>query len=217
MKFLLTIVTLTLLVGCSSGPPPKAWIVRANTDQVTGVQSCAVVAPDYSQSIGGDTWYTTSIGSLYPFVEKRSDVGLIVGVVSGGRAKIPPGDIVWRVDQNPPRYLSVNNTPSFGPQPQESDFSNLTAEQRSAIEASQAMISGLMSSIQQGVTAVSGEEAQEMLQEMKSGTALLFRAAAAPASGGSVALAGQWREDGTLRPIPLGSDFAVALSECGVV
>ena len=43
----------------------------------------------------------TRVGALYPFVDQKGAHGLLVGVASGGRIRVPSGDILWRIDEQP--------------------------------------------------------------------------------------------------------------------
>lgn len=83
-----------------------AWSVVRTQDPITGRQTCAVSALD---RIGGMRF--TQVGILYAVVENNSDAGLLVGVSSGGRWRVPIGDIVWRVDDKPYRTLRAMDNP----------------------------------------------------------------------------------------------------------
>jgi hypothetical protein len=53
------------------------------------------------------------VGLLYPFVENNPDQGVLVGVSSGGRYRMPTGDILWRVDDKPFRTLRAQDNPAL--------------------------------------------------------------------------------------------------------
>lgn len=160
----------------------------------------------------------TRTGYLYPFVENNSKLGLLVGVSSGGRVRVPPGDIVWRVDDAPYRTLIAAKTPVIEENPLPIDTSGMTAEVRKSIEASMAASAGMISSIQNGTTAVAGEEAQEMLAEMRTGNELIYRTVAASQSFGltnsSTMAVGRYNGK-DLAPFPLDASFESALQQCG--
>ena len=81
--------------------PVEFWQVSRTSDPITGATSCIVAAVDRA----GKSSFTPA-GMLYPFVEKSSVHGLLVGVSSGGRFRLPTGQIIWRVDERPFRTLS---------------------------------------------------------------------------------------------------------------
>ena len=78
------------------------------------------------------------------------------------------------------------------------------------------MTAGFLSSVQNGVTAVGAPEATQVLNEMRAGTELLFRAtASAPAAGlpsSQTFAVGQLR-DGAVRPILIDDSFHRSLKE----
>lgn len=216
MKQFFGLVLVVALAGCASTDTAakSTWTAARQTDPVTGVSRCVVTAPD--RLFGSN--YTKST-HLYPFVETNSEAGLLVGASVGGTVRYAAGDIVWRVDQNSPRTITMAETPAIGAQTAPLATEGMTAEQKEVIEASMKMTAGITSSIQNGITAVGGEKAREMLAEMKAGQGLLFRAAAAaPAAGipnDKAFQVGQVTGDG-LRPIPLDETFHAALAECGL-
>ena len=185
------------LSGCATtSGPQETWQALRASDPITGSERCTVTAPDRSFGRG----YTRA-GFIYPFVEMNSEVGLLVGVMSGGNYRVPPGDVQWRVDSNDHRTLRANRTPVIG--------------ERSGVMFNE----GLMSSVRNGITAVDGDEAEEMLAEMLAGTGLLYRAAATANMAGLAtsrsASVGRMTSDG-LEPYPLDASFRAALSECGI-
>ena len=207
---------IALLVGaCASSPQQRdVWTVTESVDPITSVSRCIVAPPD--RACG--TAYTRT-GYLYPFVENNSELGLLVGVSSGGPIRVPPGDIVWRVDDKPHRTLDAVNTPTLGTASPPVDTSEMTDVVRQSFETAMAASSGMISSIQNGTTAVDGENAQEMLAEMRAGSQLLYRSAAASQSMGlanpSTIAVGRYR-DGEQEPFPLDASFESALQRCGL-
>jgi len=78
---------------------------------------------------------------------------------------------------------------------------------------------GMVFSIQNGVTATGGEQAETLLEELRAGTELRFRSTAAAPSAGLVSsstyLTGRF-ENGKLVPIMLDESFERALATCGI-
>lgn len=214
MRVLAVLVSI-IVAGCAtSGDTSTTWVARSTDDPITGQARCTVLAPDRFRGRS----FTRSL-SLYPFVETASDRDLMVGVSSGGPVRVPPGDIQWRVDQNDHRTFHQAQTPVIGDPSQWFDASTLPEDARAAYEASQQSAAGMLSSIQNGITAVDGDAAQRALAEMMAGSSLIFRSStSAPAAGvpsDQTHLVGQYR-NGRLEPIPLDASFHAALAECGI-
>lgn len=216
-RYLLVGAAALILGACAttSGPSGDVWMVTRDADPITGIERCIVVAADR----GGRGSFTRT-GYLYPFVESNSDVGLLVGVSSGGRYRLPPGDIVWRVDQNPHRTIRAAATPSFGESQADAGVPpGMPPSAVAVYQMSQAMASGTVSSIANGITAAGGDEARELLAEMRAGSELLFRSSRAAPSAGvpsmSNHLVGQMSGD-ELRPYALDASFETGLAACGL-
>lgn len=184
--------------------PPATWQVMRNLDPVTGAASCAVVASDRAAGMS-----FTRTGMLYPVVEMNSELGLLVGVSSGGKFRVPTGDIVWRVDQLPFREIrAMDNPAAVNASPDPTGIVEMTAYTMRFVASATATS-----------TLAGGAKAREMLDEMLAGQGLLFRQKAATAQFGipsaEVNSVGQITAKG-LRPIPLDGTFRDALKACGV-
>jgi hypothetical protein len=59
----------------------------------------------------GWTRFTTT-GGLYPIVEMNSSYGLLVGISSGGRIRVPTGDMLWVVDDKRVMSIGVSAQPA---------------------------------------------------------------------------------------------------------
>ena len=99
-------------IADATKPPRGVWDVIRTTDPITGASTCVVAALDY---VGKDSF--SRMGMLYPVVENNPVHGLLVGVSSGGKFRLPTGDIVWRVDDRPFRELKAQNNPGASAQP----------------------------------------------------------------------------------------------------
>ncbi|WP_334655931.1 hypothetical protein [Sphingomonas panaciterrae] len=191
-----------------AGKKPKlTWQVARTNDPITGVTSCVVAAWDRA---GGMSFSRT--GALYPFVENSSVHGLLVGVSSGGRYRMPTGDIAWRIDDHPFRTLvAADNPAGMNTSPIPSDHAATAAlvEQQMRLVAAATATS----------TVASGKTARTMLDEMLAGSGLLFRPVAATLGyglpGGANQRIGQITKDG-LRPYPLDESLRAGLATCGI-
>ncbi|MCW2404582.1 hypothetical protein M2336_001211 [Sphingobium sp. B1D7B] len=189
---------------------PKTWQATRATDPITGATSCVVSALDYV----GKLRYSRT-GYLYPVIEMNSRHGLLVGVSSGGRFRLPTGTIVWRVDDQPFRELKPEDNPqgaSVSPSPAANDATKAMAD-------AMALSNKLIMSATATSTLASGEVAKAMLSELRAGQGLIFRAAAISSPYGlpdpNMMRVGQFQKDG-LKPIPVDASLAIALAECGI-
>ena len=196
--------------------PREVWSVSRTSDPITGDSSCVVTAYD---TVGRLKY--SRFGFLYPVVENNSKLGLLVGVSSGGTYRVPTGDILWRVDQNPHRTLRAVDNPAlagssmFGPSLKTGD-----AETDKKVEEAMASTGNIVASMTATSTVASGDLAREMLDEMLGGQALIYRQAqAAPAYGlpsGAANRVGQYTTDEGHVPIKLDESFRRGLAECGI-
>lgn len=151
-------------------------------------------------------------GALYPFVENSSTHGLLVGVSSGGRMRLPTGDIVWRVDDRPFRTLAAADNPPGMNKPSLPQQDAATAQ---LVEQQLRLIAAFTATS----TVAGGDTARAILDEMLAGGGLVFRAAAATTSyglpTGAEQSVGRVTKDG-LRPYPLDDSFRAGLAACGI-
>ncbi|MEZ5656104.1 MAG: hypothetical protein R3E04_09495 [Sphingobium sp.] len=185
-----------------------AWSVVRTEDPITGRATCAVSALDRLAHIR-----FARIGALYAVVENNPEAGLLVGVSSGGRWRMPVADIVWRIDNRPYRTLKAVDNPEVAgtnnpalaaaevangatsqpdgraaPQPNDAattspDTPSLEAY-RDSIEGAMERQTALVAAMTATATMASGDSAKAMLDEMQQGKTLLFRQqAAAPLYG----------------------------------
>lgn len=216
MKRIIDAVAILALVGFvgsaeAATKSRQAWSVSRTADPITGDSSCVVTA--YDRVLG---MKYTRVGYLYPVVELNSKLGLLVGVSSGGRFRVPTGDVLWRVDDRPHRVLRAADNPANGGTFSAAPYKTGNEITDRAIQQAMAQTAGLMSTS----TVATGEKAKEMLAEMVASKSLIFRAAsAAPAYGlpsSRTVEVGQFTRDG-LTPIPLDDSFRRGLAECGIV
>jgi hypothetical protein len=187
--------------------PKPVWQVTRTGDPITGATSCVVAAYDKAAGLS-----FSRTGALYPIVENSSTYGLLVGVSSGGRFRLPTGDILWRVDDRPFRTLAAADSPAgmnATTLPQaNAAMAHLVAEQMRVIAAATATS-----------TVASGSVARAMINEMLAGKGLVYRSAAATANYGLPTgverSVGQITSEG-LRPYPLDDSFRAGLAACGI-
>jgi hypothetical protein len=212
-NMMFSILTASLVSACAT-TPAQVWIASTTTDPITSVSRCVVAAPDSFNT--GTTYFTTRVGALYPVVENNSQLGVLVGVSSGGTIRMPVGDIVWRIDDKPFRTLRMIDNPAVAGQPA------LTMPTDPAQKAMHETVSNAYKLAQQAAstaTVASGARAKELLAEMMAGKSLIFRReTAAPAYGlpsSAPYSVGQYTSEGQ-RPIPIDESFHQSLAACGI-
>ena len=195
----------------------KAWSVTRTEDPITGQKSCIVTAYDQF----GKTKFSRN-GFLYPIVEKNDDYGVLVGVSSGGKYRLPSGTILWRVDDFPHRVIDPKDNPNL-----ETDsyaamvpqVSSGNSEVDAQVAESMKNAFAVTASITATSTLAHGERAQEIIEEMLIGKGLVFRSKQSAQSVGlpsqSKYAVGQMTTKGR-KPIPLDESFADGLIECGI-
>lgn len=226
------IISMTVMPHIALAKSKGVWSVVQTDDPITGRKSCAISALD---RIGGMRF--TQIGILYAVVENNPDAGLLVGVSSGGKYRIPVGDIVWRVDDKPYRTLHAIDNPAAphtataAPETPPVDSSEAaktpSSPSDSALQAYSKTLAATMQSQAEMVTALtatatmaSGDKARAMLNEMLAGTSLLFRQQAATPlyglpSANTYAVGQETLKGG--KPIPIDQSFRDGLIACGII
>ena len=209
------IVAAALISGAAASPAEagrrvaSTWSANRTTDPITGVTRCTVAAFD---RVGGTRF--TRTGAIYPVVEMNSQLGLLVGVSSGGRIRVPTGDIVWRIDDLPFRTLRAEDNPVAAQA--ESEQSNASV---AAMQSGMAQINRLTAAMTATSTMASGQLAREMVSEMLNGRQLIYRRATTGAAFGltdpNTTAVGQITREG-LVPYPLDASFREGLQACGI-
>lgn len=208
------LLTLAIPVSqaCAKAKQPRTWQATRTADPITGATSCVVSALDYV----GSTRYSRT-GYLYPVIEMNGAQGLLIGVSSGGRFRLPTGTILWRIDDRPFRELKAEDNPAgTGGTILPSGTDDAAAK---ALADTTALTSRLILAATATSTLASGDRAREMLAELKAGNSLIYRASAAASSYGlpdaNMYRVGQYGNNG-LKPIPLDASLLSSLAECGI-
>lgn len=212
---LMAALTLAPVAALAKKKPDTSWSASRTSDPVTGETRCVIAAFDRGAGLR-----FSRTGYLYPLVEMHPVHGLLVGVSSGGRFRLPTGDILWRVDDRPYRELKAANNPpssgmSFAMPVSASGVDAASRAMRDTVEQALRLSAGLAATS----TVASGDKAKSMLAEMLSGHNLVFRAAAAVPNYGLPSSrtyeVGQFTAKG-LRPFPLDESFHKGLDACGI-
>jgi len=163
------------IVGCSSKAPFQndTWKAVAQGDEFSDSLNLIVTTGDYSS--GG---YVVTRGMRYYPVIGRNGNDIYFGVMSGGRFKIPVGNIQVRIDQNKTWDISSSETPevlvskinSF----QAIDY-GLKGEQAEVVRHAQEQAMENYGRAMSHITAVGGEKARQIIRQMLSGKRIIYR------------------------------------------
>jgi len=160
-----------ILSGCASMEPAPTWKAAQTTDEFTDKTTSIVTTGDFT--------YTPSVFAsplhLYPVVRKEGGE-IYVGVMSGGRFKMPVGTVQLRVDQNEAWTITPQETPVFMiPAAPSYTAPNLTPEQQAIIKSSQDQAMLSTSQLMSPYTITGGDKAKQIIKQMASGRQIKYR------------------------------------------
>ncbi|GFZ70599.1 hypothetical protein PSE10C_13410 [Pseudomonas amygdali pv. eriobotryae] len=155
------------LGGCASG---AVWKATGSTDEFTDKTIMMVTTGDFSS---GSSIMTSSL-KFYPVVRKEGGQ-VYVGVMSGGRFKIPVGTVQLRIDQNEAWTITPQETPvSSMPAPPQYVL-NLPPEQAAIVKNAQEQAMINATQMMSPYTITGGDKAKKILRQMLSGKVLKYR------------------------------------------
>jgi len=205
MKHIFTIALILTLSGCAAVPSPKVeWVSRTNIDEFTDKKTCSVtVGSLYTQN----SVYTYS-NHYYPYVDVVNGEAR-VGVKSGGRVKIPVGDVQIRIDTNKAWTISSSETPlDYVPEGtlrnMELYAKNLPVQNQELVKNTYKVTMESAARAMSPFTATTGDKAHSILREMLSGKTIKYRTIGLNQAASST---GEY---------PLGESLKIALKQCGV-
>lgn len=159
-------IAAVMLSGCAG----SVWKATGSTDKFTDQTTTMVTTGDYS---AGTSIITSSL-KFYPVV-RREGGEIYVGLMSGGRFKVPVGTIQLRIDQNEAWTITPQETPvSMVPAAPEIAL-GLPAEQAEMIKNSQAQSMENIYKMMSPYTVTGGDKARAILKQMLSGQTLIYR------------------------------------------
>jgi hypothetical protein len=179
MKYFSMLITISVLTGCASITPKVEWIASSEFDPFTDKTACTVTTGSlYTQS----SVYTYA-NHLYPFIEVVNGE-LRVGLKSGGKYKVPVGDVQLRIDKNKAWAISMSETPvNVKPNPHASAqvdvmteyAKSLPPEQQALVVNSYKAAMSSTGKMLSPYTATTGDKAKAIVQEMLEGNTLIYR------------------------------------------
>lgn len=155
------------LGGCASG---SVWKATGTTDEFTDKTTMMVTTGDFT---AGSSIITSSL-KFYPVVRKEGGE-IYVGLMSGGRFKIPVGTVQLRIDQNEAWTITPQETP-VSMMPEAPQYAlNLPPEQAELVKNAQAQAMTNMAQVMSPYTIAGGEKAKKILKQMLVGHTLKYR------------------------------------------
>lgn len=203
IRKILPIVIFTV-IGCANNSTKQNWISLNNTDQFTDKKTCTVTIGSF---YSGDNVYTLN-NSYYPYIQK-DESNIYVGVQSGGKVKIPVGNIQLRIDNNQAWMITPSETPLLSTStdvnmvpPAYPD--GMSDEQKKAFETTYKTAINNATKAMSPFTATSGDKAHKILIEMINGNKLIYRTVGLNQAASSTG------------EVLLDNSFKTALSQCGI-
>lgn len=203
-------LALVVLTGCGGGAgegsiesPSVRWFTKRGVDEFTDIRSCMVTAASRYTA----RFATSYSGNYYPFVEIRAG-SLRVGVRSGGRVKIPVGDVQIRIDDHKTWMIASSETPlDYLPQATRKDIARRVKEMGGDADKAKASYEAVMATMVKSMspfTAATGEKARKILRQMVNGHQIKYRTVGLNAPESTK---GEYYLDGS---------FRTALQKCGI-
>ncbi|MEE4632291.1 hypothetical protein V2K98_02005 [Pseudomonas alliivorans] len=155
------------LGGCASGP---VWKATGSTDEFTDKTTMMVTTGDFST---GGSIVTSSL-KFYPVVRKEGGQ-IYVGLISGGRFKIPVGTVQLRIDQNEAWTITPQETPVSSMPAAAQYVLNLPPEQAAIVKNAQEQAMINATQMMSPYTITGGDKAKKILRQMLSGKVLKYR------------------------------------------
>lgn len=156
----------TMLGGCAG----SVWKATGTTDEFTDKTTMMVTTGNFT---AGSSIITSPL-KFYPVVRKEGGE-IYVGLMSGGRFKIPVGTVQIRIDQNEAWTITPQETP-VGLVPASPELAlGLPAEQAELIKKTQAQAMENVYKMMSPYTVTGGDKAKSILRQMLAGRALKFR------------------------------------------
>lgn len=178
MKFLILLSVVAALSGCAATAP--TWKAVASTDEFTDVTTKLVTVGEFSTAQG---IYTKSM-ALYPFVGLRNGE-IIVGVRSGGRFRVPAGQVQLRIDDNTAWMIATEETPLYlAPEVQALPAMTADAKANAVMGEAQKQVMASVHRSMSPFTATTGDKAKQILNQMLGGKRLIYRSVGINQAGG---------------------------------
>lgn len=164
-RILFIISTILLVSGCATGPK---WTVVESEDRFNDSRLSFVTTGDWTRS-GSRVMRP---GILYPVIVGTPD-GPAVGLMSGGRHKLPSSTVQIRIDDNPAWVINPDETPELSGA--EAWFPVTEVPGNALANDLQRQIFENTSRMMSPYTLATGEKAEQIIRQMISGNKLIYR------------------------------------------
>lgn len=203
MKYLSIFISMSILAGCASTSPKVEWVASSEFDRFTDQTTCSVTTGSlYTQS----SVYTYN-NHLYPFIEVVKGE-LRVGIKSGGKYKVPVGNVQLRIDKNKAWDINMSETPvTETPNAQASSqvdlmteyAKDLPPEQQALVMNSYKAAMNSTNKILSPYTVATGDKAKAIVKEMLEGETLIYRTLGFSSVANSTGTTGEFLIDDSLK------------------
>jgi len=169
MKRIAALAFALSLAGCAT--EQQTWKATATTDEFTDKTTMMVTTGDHS----APSWIVTQPLHFYPVVRKEGSE-IYVGLMSGGRFKVPVGTVQLRIDQNDAWTITPQETPvSMAPSIPMAPLVTLQGEQAALVKNAQEQAIKSTSQLMSPYTVTGGDKAKQILKQMVSGHLIRYR------------------------------------------
>lgn len=155
------------LGGCAAGP---TWEATGTADEFTDKTSMMATTSEFATAGG---LMMTSL-RYYPVVKKEGD-DIYVGVMSGGRFKMPVGTVQLRIDQNEAWTITPQETPVSMVPAVPSYALNLPPEQAAIVKSAQDQAMTSTAQLMSPYTVAGGDKAKAIIKQMLAGKTIKYR------------------------------------------
>ncbi|MCX5510437.1 hypothetical protein [Pseudomonas sp. BJa3] len=183
------------LAGCAG----QVWKTAGSTDEFTDQTTLMVTVGDYTNV----PLIVTKPFNYYPVVRKEGDE-VYVGLMSGGRFKVPVGTVQLRIDQHEAWTISPQEAPvSLVPEVPQYAL-NLPSEQATLVKDAQAQAMTSAAQTMSPFTVTGGDKAKKIIKQMLAGRVLKYRTV------------GLNQAASTTGEVVIDASFALSLKQAGI-
>lgn len=165
-RLIVTAAVTMMLTGCAG----QVWKATGSTDEFTDQTTMMVTVGEYTSV----PVIVTKPFNYYPVVRKVGNE-VYVGLMSGGRIKVPVGTVQLRIDQHEAWTISPQETPvSLLPEVPQYAL-NLPPEQAELVKNAQAQAMTSAAQTMSPYTVTGGDKAKAIIKQMAAGHMLKYR------------------------------------------
>ncbi|AZL68208.1 hypothetical protein EJA05_10895 [Pseudomonas oryziphila] len=169
MKWTTAVLAVALsLGGCAVSKP--TWRATSSTDESTNKMTMMVSTGDTDSA----SWFFTRPVYYFPVIRKDGDE-LLVGVMSGGRVRLPVGTVQLLVDQHEAWTITPQENPlSLSPAVFQKDVTD-SGEHAEIVKNAEKQAMDAATQMMSPYTLASGEKAKQIIRDLVAGQKLQYR------------------------------------------